>query len=130
MKNRNMVGILALALVLGMTVVGCGEDPAGGSGLSGTSWSRNTSQSGSYGYSFTYTIRFTSGTEMSHTQKGWGMINGKKTNYNTTTNGTYTYYPEIKEGWINCSALTNPYTFYIDGDQMRSKVVSAVWNKD
>jgi len=135
------LGIIAFVAVIGFSMAACGDGSGGGDGgggngggggggLKGTSWSRSASLSRTYGYSFTYTIKFTSATNMQYNQKGWGMVNGKKNNYDDTTNGTYTYYPEIKEGWINCSALTNPYTFYIDGNQMKSKVVSTVWKKD
>ena len=55
----------------------------------------------------------------------------KKQNYDETTNGTYVYYPETREGWINCSVFSGwKLLFSISGDKLSSQMGSDVYTKD
>jgi len=118
--------MLAASIVSALMFAGCSkddddDDDSSSGGLSGTTWERKST---SKDWDFTYSITFKSATEMSYNQKGWGMVGNKKNNYDETTNGTYEYFPDIKEGIIYCTRFTaNMLVFAISDDfrTLRSK---------
>jgi len=126
------LAILAAALVFGMMVVGCSSG-GGGGGVKGTSWQRKYT---SAGYADeTYTIKFTTGKNMTYTHTGWSSTtkNGPKTNYNKTDNGTYVYSSEHNEGVITCSVFSGgEAVFSIEGNKLTtvSRSQSFVYTKN
>jgi hypothetical protein len=91
----------ALAVAFALTFNACGSDGDSGGGgveggvLKGSVWEQ-TSKSSTW--DFTYTVKFTTSSDFTYNQKGWGMVGTKKENYNETIDYTYVYYPEIREG--------------------------------
>ena len=119
--------LLTMTTVMSLGFLSCGDDNVGSS-LKGTSWSRRATSST---FDFTYTIKFTTKDEMTYTQKGWGMVGTKKENFDETKKGTYVYYPEIQEGWINCSVFSGgKLVFSISGNKLSSMTGSTVYTKD
>ncbi|MDR0586095.1 MAG: hypothetical protein LBG26_02530 [Treponema sp.] len=107
-KFCKFLGIIAIGAVImaasAVVLAGC-DNPAGGGepgvedgNLAGSVWVRSSKSSGQW--DFTYTRTFTSDSAGTDNQKGWGMVGNKKQNYNTTTNFTYIYYPNIGQGVI------------------------------
>ena len=125
-KYLTMVAVAILGVFL---FTSCSDDDNDvKKGLKGTSWSR---QGTSSTFDFTYTIKFTTNDEATYTQKGWGMVGGKKQNINDTKNCTYVYYPEIQEGWINSSVFSGgKLVFVISGNKLSSQTGSSVFTKD
>jgi len=97
---------------------------SGGGSLKGTNWEnrRYDTSFDAYGFknNITTTITFTSEDRLTMTYVGWSdfktqtaHVNNdfsitytektERTNYNDTYNGTYTYYSDTKEGYINCN---------------------------
>ena len=126
---KKLMYLLIMTVVMSLSFVSCDEDGNDDSkGLEGTSWSRQVTSST---FDFTYTIKFTSSNEATHTQKGWGMVGKEKKNYNDTKKGTYVYYPEIQEGWVNNSAFSGgKLVFAISGNKLSSMTGSSVYTKD
>lgn len=117
---------VALVFTL-FSISSCSKDDE--KNLKGTSWSMRSSSAGKY--DFTYTIRFTTEKEATYNQKGWGMVGSKKQTYDDTKTGTYVYYPEIQEGWIDCSAFSGgKLVFAISGNELSSKTSSTVYTKN
>jgi len=121
-----------MTVVMSLGFVSCGDDNGdsgdSGKGLKGTSWSRKATSST---FDFTYTIKFTTNDEVMYIQKGWGMVGKEKKDYNETKNGTYVYYPEIQEGWINCSVFSGgKLVFSISGNKLSSMTADVVYTKD
>ena len=104
---------------------GSGGGGGGGGGssfsLKGTSWERIDQDGIS---SNTHTITFTTESEMTYNQKGWidlSSLGGSFSQHNETTNGTYVFYYNIMEGWINNYTISNTGTliFTISSDRQR-----------
>lgn len=112
-----------LLIILGF--ISCSDGSS--SSLKGSSWYRTTTTNT---YDFTYTINFTTENEITYTHKGWGMVGNKKQDIDDTKNGTYVYYPETQEGWINCSAFSGgKLVFSISENKLSSKTSSLVYTK-
>jgi len=128
----NFAKMAALGLAMALTF-SCSsdndDDGGGGSGgdsLKGTSWERRVTM---YQYDVTSTITFTSDDRLTIKEVGWSETetphtNGfnvtyttTRTDINRTYDGTYTYFSNIKEGYINSNYWNiNPWNFRILSD--------------
>jgi hypothetical protein len=137
-KKLVFLAMLAMVLAFGLAVVGCGgdgDDDGGGTwdagkGLKGTSWEYRDTYSGSIiSNDYATTITFTSDDALTIKVTGWvetttQVINGynityvkERTNVNDSYTGTYTYYSNIKEGFMNSNYWAiNPWNFRILSD--------------
>jgi hypothetical protein len=136
-KSALLVAALALALAFTLSCSSDNDDERGGGGgssgnggLKGTSWEAKDIYSGSISsYDYTITITFTSDDMLTIKRVGWfditeTHVNGynvtyttKRTNVNETFNGTYTYFPQTKEGYMNSAYWNiNPWNFRILSD--------------
>jgi hypothetical protein len=99
-----LLGIIAIGAVIGMasTLVGCDNGSTSGGGgessgkveernLAGNKWERRNTSTAGYGFDFTDTYSFTSGSSGKYTHKGWGGTSSGKQNYNEESNFTYIY---------------------------------------
>jgi len=136
-KFLKAVGIIAIVAIIGFSFVTCSddEDDGGYSGGGGGNWNGSKSLKGtiwelrytSSDADYTYTLNFTSDDMLTITKTGWYEITvyGNSTNgyknskrrddVNRSYNGTYTYYTNIKEGWMN-------------SDFWSSQTYSDLWN--
>jgi len=122
MKNKIfLLGILAIMLVLGMTVVGCETDDGKGA-LGGTTWTRSVKNSS---YEMTWDIIFVDASKAKIHQTGWEMVSGKKTNRDVTTEYTYDYDSKVNvNGWqgvLTPKSGNNEILFKISGSTLTTQ---------
>ena len=139
-RNFVFLAMLAMVLAFGFVFIACdngNNDNEGGGGtwdagkgIKGTSWEYRDVYSGSpVSNDYTTTITFTSDDTLTIKVIGWvettkQVINGynityvkERSNVNELYTGTYTYYSNIKEGFMNSNYWNiNPWNFRILSD--------------
>jgi len=138
MTKKNLwLGILALTLVLGMTVVGCETEDDKGP-LGGTTWTRSvTSNSSTMKIYYLFELTFIDASNAQIHQTGYTQQTGKsRSDIDITTEYTYSYDSKVDvDGWqgaLNPKSSGIGYVFKISGNTLTSMTSSGTveWTKD